>query len=256
MTRLVSILVISLTLASIIFSTQPAEGGIVTICERSDTVNITPISNLYVVQNNIWNDLDNSQCLHVNNTNGNFSITSANHNKLNGAPAAYPSTFKGCHWGNCSNNSGMPIKLTSILHAMSGWSTVQPTLGVYNVAYDIWFNRTPTTPGQPNGAELMIWLHHQGSIQPSGARIAQAVSIDGANWDVWLGSNNGINVISYVRTVSVTSVSLLNLKTFFTDAKIRGYLQPTWYLLDIEAGFEVWQHGAGLASSGFWALVE
>ena len=36
----------------------------------------------------------------------------------------------------------------------------------YDVAYDIWFNQTPATNGQPNGAELMIWLNHNGSVQP------------------------------------------------------------------------------------------
>ena len=135
-----SISTIVMMLTSIIFSVQLADAGIITMCNQYDTASISPTSKLYIVQNDIWNDTSNSQCLQVDYATGDFNIASANHNKpLNGPCAAYPSTFKGCHWGNCSNNSGMPIQLYSILHAISGWSTVQPALGSYNVAYDIWF---------------------------------------------------------------------------------------------------------------------
>jgi len=255
--KLKSFSIICLALNSILFSVQLTHAGTVVICHQYDMINIMPSSKLYVVQNNIWNDVDDSQCLKVNEVTGDFSITSVNHNSpLNGPPAAYPSTFKGCHWGNCSNNSGMPIKLSSILNANSGWSTVKSISGAYNAAYDIWFNKSSKTSGQPDGAEVMIWLNHMSGIQPAGLRIAQAVSIAGAYWDVWLGFNNDINVISYVRNTSITSLSSLNLKSFFTDAKIRGYLQPSWYLIAIEAGFEVWQGGTGLTSNGFWVLVE
>ena len=49
----------------------------------------------------------------------------------------------------------------------TSWSTSQPGgSSDYNVAYDIWFNQTPATSGQPNGTELMIWLNHNGPVQP------------------------------------------------------------------------------------------
>jgi hypothetical protein len=31
------------------------------------------------------------------------------------------------------------------------------------------------------------------------------------------------------------------------DAIARGYLSRSWYLIDVEAGFEVWNGGAGHA---------
>ena len=247
------------------FKTYPPNAA---ICKKDDTVSITPSTNAislitssingYVVQSNAWNDVHESQCLSVNKATGNFSITSANHDKpLDGPPAAYPSIFKGCHWGNCTNNnSGMPRKVSSIFYANSSWSTVQPASGVYNVVYDLWLNQTTTTSGQPDGAELVIWLNYKGSIQPVGSLIAQAVSIAGAKWDVWSGTNNNINVVSYVRNVGVTSVSNLNLKAFLIDAKKRHYIQPDWYLIAVEAGFEIWQDGTGLASSAFNVFVE
>ena len=50
----------------------------------------------------------------------------------------------------------------------TGWVTAQPGTGAYDVAYDIWFNRAPGrapgTSGQPDGAELMIWLNHNGPV--------------------------------------------------------------------------------------------
>src|SRR6202034_3816010 len=35
------------------------------------------------------------------------------------------------------------------------------------------------------------------------------------------------------------------------DSVSRGYTKSAWYLIDIEAGFELWQGGAGLATNSF-----
>jgi cellulose 1,4-beta-cellobiosidase len=35
----------------------------------------------------------------------------------------------------------------------------------------------------------------------------------------------------------------------------RGYIQNSWYLIDAEAGFEIWQGGAGLATNAFSVTV-
>src|SRR5262249_8138130 len=39
------------------------------------------------------------------------------------------------------------------------------------------------------------------------------------------------------------------------DAVSRGYISSSWYLIDVEAGFELWQGGAGLASKSFSVKV-
>lgn len=71
----------------------------------------------YVVQQDEWGG-NYGQCLDVNGTS--FTVTSGNfNNNTSGAPATYPSIFKGCHWGNCTNNSGMPIQVGSIGTAVS-----------------------------------------------------------------------------------------------------------------------------------------
>lgn len=251
-----NILSVMLLFLSNLFLIQPATATTVTKCGRYDSVSITSSSNTYKVNNNIWNDSSNSQCVQVNDTNGNFNVTSSTHNKAsNSAPGSYTFIDKGCHWGTCTSNtkSGMPKQVSKILNASSNWSTTQPTTGIYNIAYDVWFNKTSITSGQPDGAELMIWLAYMGNIQPLGSRLA-TVSIAGTTWDVWGDSIN--NIISYVRTSNTKSVCNLNLKSFITDAVSRKYIQSSWYLISVQAGFEIWQNGKGLASSSFSALVE
>jgi hypothetical protein len=112
--------------------------------------------------------------------------------------------------------------------------------------------------GQPDGAEIMIWLNHTKGIQPIGTLVTKGkpVLIDGNKWNIWFGTNNGVNVVSYVSSVGITSVSNLNLNAFLIDAGKRSYIQTDWYLIAVEAGFEIWKDGSGLASKAFNVLVE
>jgi cellulose 1,4-beta-cellobiosidase len=206
----------------------------------------------YTIQNNEWGS-SAPECI---STDGNADFTVANSsisNSTSGAPGGYPSIYRGCHWGACTSGSGLPIQV-SALHTgtvTSSWSTSQPGGGnAYDVAYDIWFNQAPTTSGQPNGAELMIWLNHNGSVQPFGSQVASNVSIGGRGYNVWFG-NQGWNTISYTMASPATSVSNLDIDQVVADAVSRGYIQNSWYLIDVEAGFELWQGGAGLATTSF-----
>jgi hypothetical protein len=96
----------------------------------------------------------------------------------------------------------------------------------------------------------MIWLNHQGSPQPFGSQTATEF-IDGATWEVWTGRQSSWNIVSYVRETPASSVSNLNLLPFFSDAVSRGSLQPSWWLIDVEFGFEIWTGGNGLAMGGY-----
>src|ERR1041385_4841793 len=73
----------------------------VTDCSTGGTHSIN--GNQYIYQQNEWNSTQ-QQCVSINTTTGDFTITSANFNLSGGAPATYPSIFKGCHWGNCTTN--------------------------------------------------------------------------------------------------------------------------------------------------------
>jgi hypothetical protein len=216
----------------------------------------TPVAGgVYTVQNNEWG----SGAAESITTDGNADFTVANSaidNATNGAPGGYPSIYQGCHWGNCTSGglSATPIQVSSLAtgEVTTNWSTTQPGgSNDYDVAYDIWFNQTPTTTGQPNCTELMVWLNHNGPVQPFGSEVATGVTVGGRGYDVWEGSQGSFDTVSYTMTTPETSVSGLDLAPLAQDAVSRGYLSSSCYLMDIEAGFELWQGGAGLATNSF-----
>lgn len=210
---------------------------------------VTPLdSGTYNFQMNEWNSTL-PECVNMNGTG--FTISTANFNlPTNGAPATYTSIYRGCHWGTCTSSNPFPIQENNIASATTSVNITQPSEDNNDAAYDIWFNQTSTTSGQPNGTEVMIWLNHQGSIQPFGSPIT-AATINGADYEVWTGNQNAWKVISYVATKPVTGVSNLNLLPFFADAVSRGNLNPSSWLIDVEFGFEIWTGGQGLAMSNY-----
>jgi hypothetical protein len=220
-----------------------------TLCQQQ-TANVD--SHDYIVENNEWGSSE-PECITPTGATG-FSMTKSSiANSTDGAPGGYAAIYKGCHWGVCTPGSGFPIKVSNITpgRVTTSWSTTQPGgSNDYDVAYDIWFNQTPTTTGQPNGTELMIWLNHNGAVQPFGSESASNVSIGGRKYDVWYG-NQGWNTVSYTMTPGTTSISNFDLRPLIEDAISRGWISPSWYLIDVEAGFEVWQGGQGLATKSF-----
>ncbi|MBP2707843.1 cellulose binding domain-containing protein [Microbispora sp. RL4-1S] len=216
-----------------------------TICEKYGSTTVQ--GGKYVVMNNVWGS-SAPQCINV--TNSGFTVTQAGHNNTGGTPAAYPAIYAGCHYANCSTGSGLPMQASSsqFNNVQTSVSMSYPGSGIYDAAYDIWFDPTPRTDGQNTGAEIMVWLNHTGSVQPVGSRRA-TVNLAGGTWDVWEG-NIGWNVISYVRTSPTNSISF-PVRTFYDDAVNRGYAQRSWYLTSVQAGFEPWVGGTGLAVNNF-----
>jgi hypothetical protein len=219
-------------------------------CGAFDTVDVN--GKQYVVQNNVWG-ASTPQCIEATTTSNAFSVTSSGHNNTGGTPASYPSVFRGCHWGNCTNGGGLPLRVDNIGSATSSWSVVTPNSGAWNVAYDLWFNSTAnSSPTQaPDHAELMIWLNSRGGVSPAGSIIASNVSIAGATWNVWTTQFPEWRYIAYQRTSATNSVSNLDIRAFVNDSRNRGLVQPTSFLIGAEAGFEIWQGGAGLVSNAF-----
>ena len=247
MRRLIrAMVIVGLLAMGVTVAVTPPPAEAVVTCAKYGTLSIQ--SGRYNVQNNVWG-ADTAQCLDT--TTSGFTITQANHdNATNGAPAAYPSVYFGCHYGNCTTGSGLPVQANTgaFTGLRSSVSMSYPGSGTWNAAYDLWFDPTPRTDGQNTGAEIMIWLNHRGSIQPIGSRVGSA-SIAGATWDVWFG-NIGWNVVSYVRT-SATSALDFAVNDFYGDAVNRGHAQRNWYLTSVQAGFEPWIGGTGLAVNSF-----
>ncbi|WP_020574150.1 GH12 family glycosyl hydrolase domain-containing protein [Actinopolymorpha alba] len=204
----------------------------------------------YAVLNNVWG-ATTAQCIRVQGRT--FTVARTGHNKPpNGPNAANPTMYTGCHFGACTISSGLPRRLSN-LQVTSNWHTTQPRSGTWNVAYDMWLHPAPKPGSLEGGAEVMVWLNSTGGVQPAGWRVARKVRINGATWEVWY-SPTAWQTVSYRRTSPVTSVKNLNLTAFLDDAAAR-YFSRSWYLIGVEAGFELWQGGQGLATRSFSVTV-
>lgn len=235
---------------SVLVSAAPAAAAPV-ICEKFGATSI--LNDQFIVMNNVWG-ADTQQCIDVNQSGG-FRVTTAAHSKpTNGAPAAYPAIYAGCHWAatpaDCSTGSGLPMQANTsgFGNVRSSVSMTYPSSGIWNAAYDIWFDPTPRTNGQNTGAELMIWLNFQGTIQPIGSQVA-TVNLLGGTWQVWFG-NVGWNVITYRRVGATNSLNFA-IDQFYGDAVSRGFAQRAWYMTSVQAGFEPWVGGTGLTVNSF-----
>lgn len=233
------------TLTVVAATSAPAQADTL-ICERYGT---TTIQNRYIVQNNRWGS-NAEQCITV--TDNGFSITRQEGSAAtNGAPLSYPSIFIGCHYTNCSPGTNLPMRVSEISSATSSISYTY-TSGTFNASYDIWLDPSPKRDGV-NQMEIMIWFNRQGSIQPIGSRTDTA-HIGGRTWEVWTGHNGGNNVISYVSPSPISSWSF-SVLDFINDVRNRGAITNSWYLTSIQAGFEPWNGGIGLAVNSFSASV-
>ena len=230
-------------------------GGQATMTTKICLEDVARVSHgAYIVQNNEF-DTSAPECVA---TDGSAAFTVANSSidqATNGPPGGYASIYQGCHWGKCSAGglSSSPIQVSDLAtgKVTTSWSTTQPSDGTYDASYDIWFNRTPTTSGQPNCTELMVWLSHDGTVRPIGSQIAGNVSIGGHSYNIWEGAQPWGDTITYDMTTGGASVSRLDVGALAQDAVRLGYLPSSCYLVDIEAGFELWQGGAGLATNSF-----
>jgi cellulose 1,4-beta-cellobiosidase len=97
----------------------------------------------------------------------------------------------------------------------------------------------------------MVWLNHNGSVQPFGSEVASNVTLGGHTYNVWEGAQSSWDTITYDMTSPATSVTNLDVGTLAQDMVSRGYTKSSWYLIDVEAGFELWQGGAGLETDSF-----
>ncbi|WP_405577585.1 GH12 family glycosyl hydrolase domain-containing protein [Streptomyces sp. NBC_01190] len=238
---------LALAVGSLIALTvAPAAHADTQICDQYGS---TTIQGRYVVQNNRWGTTA-TQCINV--TNSGFQITQADGTATGGAPKSYPSVFNGCHYTNCSPGTSLPAQLSAIGSAPTSVSFSYVGNAVYDASYDIWLDPTPRKDGV-NKTEIMVWYNHTNPVQPVGSRVGTA-SVAGRSWDVWTGNNGSNDVISFVAPSAIASWSF-DVKAFANEAISRGLAQNSWYLTSVQAGFEPWQNGVGLAVTSFSSSV-
>jgi hypothetical protein len=217
------------------------------ICDQYGT---TTIGGRYVVMNNRWGT-SSQQCINVTDTG--FSITRQEGvGDTSGAPVSYPAAYIGCHYNNCSAGTNLPLQVSAISSATSSVSYTYVSGATYDAAFDIWLDPTAKRNGVSQ-QEIMIWFNRQGNIQPIGSVVGTA-TIGGRSWEVWQGSNGANAVVSYVAPAPIDSWSF-SVLDFITDVQNRGAITSSWYLTSIQAGFEPWIGGAGLALNSFSASV-
>ena len=219
-----------------------------TLCNGAST---TIMGGEYNVMNNVWGSGSGvgQQCISVNMDSSYFKVALSTHH--NGSSvAAYPSIFKGCHWGWCtSKNNPMPVQIKDIGHVPMVWKVnTQNDTGTWDAAYDIWFSASSTFNNDYD-AELMIWIAYNGGAGPAGS-LEDTIKVGGQNWEVYFTVFTSWNYIAYKVTSPVDSVNL-DLRDFINDACRRGYLFTPWYLHAVEAGFELFSGGQGLTSKYF-----
>lgn len=199
----------------------------------------------YEVQNDVWGS-DKPQCVRVFDTG--FEVLDADHDD-NGGVAAYPSIWSGCWHGTCTAGTALPKPIDQLGVITTSWAVrIPPDQEKWNAAYDVWLSPTGNDEGA-DGTELMIWLDH-GEVAPIGEKGA-TVTLGGIEWEVWTGTNGAVKVISYVAAQGLRQVTDLPLNDFLDDAAQRGMLEKTWSLACVQAGFEPWTKGAGLATTSF-----
>ncbi len=206
----------------------------------------------YIISNNVWGSGlgVGDQCLEIYSDSTFFRVSLSAHD--DGNVCSYPFIYKGCHWGVCTQNSNLPKKINEISSAPFTWViSTEGVSGTWNAAFEAWFD--PTGYGSDYTGELMVWINHGGGATPGGTKVGEK-EIGGYLWDVYF-AEWWVNYIAY-RLISVRDSISVDFREFINDAMIRGYLDKSWYMHNMEAGFEIWRNGQGLTTFSYSASVE
>ncbi len=254
-TAMVAFVVLTTVIAGLVaFSAQPASASTHRLCQRLQHIEVTSHGGRkFSVRNDFWGT--RSFCLKNINRRPNFKVTRTGSNLLHGRVMSYPYIFTGCSWSICTRDSGLPARASSLRHPRVTWHTTERAKGRWNASFDLWFGRHRMTTGQATGAELMIWLNAH-RLPLDSRRI---VRVGGVRWYLshWRArarhGKKRWNYIQFRRVHPVWGVRNLRLNPFIHRAERHRLVSRRWWLLNIEAGFEVHRGGKGLAGRKFWA---
>ena len=230
-----------------------------TITDRYGTAHVTCSGKDYVVQNNAWGSAAGQTITYGPGTK--FKVTQQAGTGSGTNPASYPSVWTGANSGRSTTGSGLPRAVSAITAGSidTSWTWAQGgATGSFNAAYDVWFSTGSggdPAASSPTGGFLMVWFHDPSANQPIGTMMTSA-TIAGKTWNVWYGMQGGTNkpCVSYVAPTSVASLNF-KLGDFIRDAVTRGFVQNSWYLTNVFAGFEIWSGGVGLETTDFAVTV-
>lgn len=207
----------------------------------------------FIIRNDDYGGL--RECVVNSGARANFAVTQSSARSRAREPVAFPYIFLGCSWGLCTTGSGLPARVSALRDPHTGWDISARAGGTWDASYDIWFNRERITTGQATGAELMIWLNEHG--RPAPGHHATIVWEDHARWYLqsWITQDSGVKwrLIEFRRVRQASRVVHLDLSGFIRRMERRHWVRPRYWMLNIDAGFEIWQGGHGLATNWFTA---
>lgn len=193
------------------------------------------------------NHNDEGMCLAVSGRSANFTVVQSPGSGPSLTVRAYPYIGTGCFEGACSSRPMGPLPRAGALGNYTvSWSTSTPAdSGKWNSSLDLWL-------GSHSGigtTEIMIWLQYSG---PSWwVDLYPKVWIDGTQWyEVPRLTPLGQHYMSFRRASPATSATL-RLAPFMAKAIRLGAVSPDELLWAVQAGFEIWSGGTGLAVTSF-----
>ena len=251
--RTFSIAIVGILLLTSSLAAQPREPVVQERCEPTATI---PVANgAYMVMNGEWGSSEKS-CVSTDRS-ASFTITASEiDNRKKGIPGGFPAIYQGCHWGACTAVNPFPIQAAKLKRETATWN-VTTAEGNWDQMFDLWFATRPSVPGQPDGAEVMVLVRPAPGQGFPGKKVAN-VKVNGDRYDIWFASppQTACNYIAYTPTKPLTTTTSFDLRPFIRDAMKRGYVDPKWYQIALEAGFEVWHRGAGLKTNSFTTVVK
>ena len=228
------------------------------VCGQFATITLT---DQYLVHNNVWNDAvaasGGSQCISAlwdGDSDVAGFVVEPSFSLDTPAPGSYPSLIYGWHYNYAVPGSYDPQTIASIDAIPSTWSWDVPNAGRWNVAYDLWVHADDGATTPNGGLEIMIWTATR-DTSPIGTDQGYTVDVGGGTWEVWYGSAGAWNTVTYRRTANTSSVDM-DLLPFVEHAVSEGWAQNGWYLLGVEAGFEIWESDETMTTTSFHVHVE
>jgi hypothetical protein len=176
-------------------------------------------------------------------------------------PGAYPSLIYGWQAGNFYGGYAGGKTVSSLSTATTDWSFAVNNVSQYDAAYDIWLAPTKAPANANGGLELMIWLQYAGGVNPadypagSVGTVTSGGKAFAAHRTTISNSGSSWTYLAYLAQSQTSSVSGLDLRPFFEDAENRG-LGSGWYLLGIQAGFEVYNASGTVTTTSYQVNVQ
>jgi len=202
----------------------------------------------YVVRNKpSINHNDQGMCLADPGRRAAFTVTRSPGWAPSSKVRAYPYIGTGCFEGACAaGREGVMPRAGSLGNYTVNWATVTPReSGVWNASLDLWL-------GPHVGAgtsEVMIWLRY--SKPPWWERLYPTVKVDGAKWYVVPHTTTPGHYYISFRRATPEAAATLRLAPFMTVAERDGVVRASALLWSVQAGFEIWSGGKGLAITNF-----